>query len=240
MKTIIMILFAAAALLSGCAANVVRGSGRVVTESRSVSNFNAVALAGAGELTIVQGGTEALTIEAEDNLMTYIKTEVRGGTLSISADNNASTIFLPTKPIRYNLSVKNLRSVNLSGAGHIRSAILKSDQFNIEISGVGGVVIDHIEATNVTSTLSGVGGLTVSGQVTNQTVRLSGLGNYEAPDLNSQSARVDISGAGGATIWARESLDVTTSGAGHVNYYGSPRLQQSKSGAGKVNNLGNK
>lgn len=238
MKTITIVLFAVLVLLTGCGPTIVTGSGRVTTENRSVSNFNAVALAGAGDLTIVQGDTEALSIEAEDNLIPYIKTEVKAGTLTISGeDGNA---YNPTKPIRYNLSVKNLHSVDFSGAGNIRSASLQSDQFHLVLSGAGTVVIDHLEAKNVTSTLSGVGGLMLSGQVTSQSAKLSGLGGYQAANLSSQSAQVDISGAGSATVWARDSLDVTTSGAGKVYYYGTPRVQRSKSGAGSVTSLGTK
>ena len=239
MKTITIVLFAAVVLLSGCGgATIVTGSGRVTTENRTVSNFNSVAFTSAGDLTIVQGDTEALSIEAEDNLIPYIKTEVKAGTLTISGENG--NVYNPTKPIRYQLSVKNLHSVDFAGAGNIRSASLQSDQFHLVLSGAGTVVIDHLEAKNVTSTLSGVGGLTLSGQVTSQSAKLSGLGGYQAANLNSQSAQVDISGAGSATVWARDSLDVTTNGAGKVYYYGSPRVQQSKSGAGSVTSLGNK
>jgi hypothetical protein len=42
-------------LLAGCGSTVIYGSGHVVTESRTVRNFDAVTLSGNGELTITQG-----------------------------------------------------------------------------------------------------------------------------------------------------------------------------------------
>lgn len=241
MKALIIFLFAVAVLLTGCGGSLIVGSGRVSTESRNVSNFNAVSLSGVGDLMIAQGETEALTVEAEDNLLPYIKTEVRNGTLSIGVDNRGGpTLPTPTRPVRYNLTVKNLQSVDLSGAGRIQSARLKSDNLKIGISGAGSVTFDQVEATSVTSTLSGAGGLKVSGAVTNQSATLSGVGGYDAPELSSKSASVMVSGVGGATVWASESLDVTISGAGSVSYYGNPRVQQSKSGAGSVKSLGTK
>ncbi len=239
MKTMIVVLFTALVFLTGCAGTIVRGSGRMATQERRVGNFHAVSLAGAGDLFIVQGETEALTIEAEDNLLQYIKTEVRGGTLEISAVDEPK-IFIPTAPIRYNLTVRNLSAVDLSGFGNIRSASLKSEQLNIGISGAGRVAIDHIEATDLTSTLSGAGGLTLSGRVTNQTAHVSGVGDYDAADLSSQSALVDDSGPGSATIWAREDLDVTISGPGNVSYYGTPRVRQDRRGPGQLRGLGDK
>lgn len=230
-----------ALLLAGCGVNVILGSGRVTTENRSVGNFDAVLLSGAGDLTITQGDSEALTVDAEDNLMPYIKTEVRNGTLVISFDNgNGRTQLTPTKGIRYTLSAKNLKSIDLSGAGRVSSASLKGDQLSIGISGAGSINIDHVEATTLTSTLSGAGNLKVAGQVTGQTVVLSGLGSYDAGNLGSQLAKVSVNGAGGATVWARDTLDVTISGAGGVNYYGSPQIQKKISGIGGITKLGDK
>ena len=54
------------------------GSGQVVTETREVSNFNAVEFTSFGDLTIQQGERESLTIEAEDNVLREIETVVRG------------------------------------------------------------------------------------------------------------------------------------------------------------------
>lgn len=230
-----------ALLLGGCGVNIVLGSGRVTTQTRDVSNFDSVVLSGAGDLTITQGDSEALTLEAEDNLMPYLKTEVKGGTLVLSVDNgNGRTQVTPTKGIRYNLSAKNVKSIELSGAGRVTSANLKGDQMSIGISGAGSIDIAHLEATSLSSKLSGAGNLKLAGQVTGQTITLSGLGSYDAADLGSKSTQVVVSGAGGATVWANETLDVTINGAGGVKYYGSPQVQKKISGVGGITGLGNK
>ena len=61
----------------------IKGSGNVVTEERDVSGFDRVALSGFGEVIITQGDKESLTVETDDNLMRYIETKVRGGTLEL-------------------------------------------------------------------------------------------------------------------------------------------------------------
>jgi hypothetical protein len=55
------------------------GSGNVITESRDVAGFNEIALGGIGTGIVTQGDEEALTIEAEDNLLPPIGSEVREG-----------------------------------------------------------------------------------------------------------------------------------------------------------------
>ncbi len=238
MKTYLFIFAVLALLLSGCTGNVV-GSGHVITENRSVSEFDALVLSGVGEVTITQGETEALTVQAEDNLMPLIKTEVKNRVLTIGLANDyGRTHMVPTRPIRFNLSVKNLNDIELSGAGHIQSAMLKSDRFSIRLNGVGSIVLDRLEATDIESSVSGAGRLEIGGQVVNQAAKLAGLGSYQARNLNSQTAQVTVSGAGDVTLAAKDNLDVTITGAGAVHYYGSPRLSRHITGAGVVDSLG--
>ena len=67
---------------------VIKGSGNVITESREVSGFNGVSHTGIGRVTITQGDTESLTIQADDNLMEYITSEVKNDTLELGFDEN--------------------------------------------------------------------------------------------------------------------------------------------------------
>ncbi len=235
----IITLFAVLAV--GCTYYGVTGSGRVTTENRTVSNFHAVTLAGIGEVTVTQGETEGLTVEAEDNLMPYIRTEVQNGTLVIDFGRDGERINVrPTRPIKFNLSVKNLDAVELSGAGRIQSANLKSERLTVHVSGAGDVKVDHLEATDLSSTLSGTGNVDLAGQVKSQSLTVSGIGQYRAGDLNSQTAQVKVSGAGGSTVWASDNLDVHISGAGSVSYYGNPKIAERISGVGAVNHLSGK
>jgi hypothetical protein len=61
--------------------NVIEGSGAVISEQREVQNFDRIQLTGAGDVFITQEGVELVIVEADDNLLPYIETEVRAGTL---------------------------------------------------------------------------------------------------------------------------------------------------------------
>jgi hypothetical protein len=81
----------------------------------------------------------------------------------------------------------------------------------------------------------------LTGTAVEQTASLSGLGSYRAADLASDKAKVTVSGAGSATVWTRQSLDVTISGAGSVNYYGNPSaVSKTITGVGSVKQIGDK
>jgi hypothetical protein len=215
--------------------NIPHGSGNVISETRDVVNFKEVSLEGIGNLTIEQGNIESLTIQAEDNVMPQIKSEVNNGILHISFKKPFLNV-IPTKDINFNLKVKNLTNINLSGAANIVSNNLTTDQLKIVTSGAGKIKLT-VNANNLDINLSGAGSIELSGKVSTQKIIISGAGNYQAKNLESKNCIVIVSGVGSAVINAIESLDVTISGVGNVNYTGNPKISQQINGVGKINNV---
>jgi len=241
-KSLLFILPLIALALMACNLGInlraVRGSGNLQTEERSVSGFDRVSLSGLGNLNIVQGDEEGLTIEAEDNLLEYITTEVVNGELQLGIRDGVN--ILPTKEIRFDLKVKELKEIAVSGAGNVKADSLRADDLSMSVSGAGNVDIQDLQATTLKIRSSGTGNFDLAGKVDEQEVSISGAGNYRAADLESSSASLTISGAGNSTLWVKDSLTVKISGFGRVEYYGDPKVNQDISGGGSVKNLGNK
>jgi hypothetical protein len=229
------------AVLAGCQMNVTRGSGTVTSETRPVSGVTGVRLEWLGDVTITQGDTEALTVEAEDNILPLITTNVENGTLVIALkpDTNRDAV-IPTKPVRFGLDVTALELIDISGAGNVRTDGLEGETLALNLSGAGNVDLSGLQLIQLTASSSGAGNISLAGVAEDQSSTLSGLGNYQAGDLESIDARVEISGAGNATVWVRNQLDVKISGAGSVSYYGEPQVTQDVSGVGSVKPLGEK
>lgn len=226
---------------SACTINVTTGSGKVITQNKAVSGFNSVTFAGLGELNITQGTTESLTIEGEDNILAKLLVTVKDGTLYIGFErDNWQDMIRPTRNLKFDLKLKNLNSLDLTGAGSVTMPKLQAESLTFKVSGAGGVKISALTATTVNCTLSGAGNVELAGKVTNQSVTLSGVGNYNTGDLQSLSATIGLTGAGGATVWARDVLNVKISGAGSVSYYGSPKVNKDITGLGVLNSQGNK
>lgn len=224
-------------VLSSCTV----GSRRVVTEDVEVSNFDQIDFGAFGELTITQGDRESLTIEAESNVMSRIRTSVSGGTLYIEMKTGGFPwvgSVVPTKPVRYDLTVKELNSLDLSGAGSVYAGAIDTTRLNLDISGAGQVVIRSLAAGTLEVEHSGAGKIELAGQARRQEIHLTGVGEYDAADLESESVEIDLTGVGKATVWATEALDVQLSGVGDVRYYGDPRVTQNVSGIGQVKSLG--
>jgi len=234
-RSLLAIVILGALLLSGCAV----GSRDVVTQTRSLGTFERVAFEGLGELTIAQGEGHSLHIEAESNVIKRISTEVRGDTLHIGY---SSGIFwfniIPTKSIRYTLTVEDLSEVDLTGLGSIYAGELTADRLTVDMSGVGKIVVRSLNADRLTLNLTGLGSCEIAGRVRRQDVLMSGGGDYDGADLESDIAGLTLSGLGKATVWVSEDLDIRITGVGRVEYYGDPRVSKNVTSLGRVRSLG--
>lgn len=224
--------------LSGCI--IIQGSGNVKNESRSVSGFTEVILTSSGNLDIKQTGTESLLIEAEDNILSLIETDIVGDRLSISIIKNAQ--ILSTKPINYWLTVKDIKTLMVSGSGKAEAlnvsvnnvtitgsgkVILTSnaDNINVLISGSGDAEIRDINVENLKVIINGSGKVIIIGKANNQDILISGSGKYDAEKLDSKSARIDITGSGTANVNATDSIYASISGSGQVKFIGNPDIR---------------
>jgi len=117
----------------------VEGSGNVIEETRTVRDFSRVRLAGFGRLHIQHGQTESLRIEAEDNFMQYITTEVENGELAIRWQKNILAV--NRKPINFYLTVKTLDTITLDGAGDIEAPGMRAETFTVNANGAGNFAL---------------------------------------------------------------------------------------------------
>jgi hypothetical protein len=217
-----------------------RGSGNVVTETREVSGFDAVSVSYPASVLIKQGTAESFKIEAEDNLMPNLKTQVENGTLEIFYRREGNKHVNPTKPVKITIVVKDLNDVEFSSAGELIIENLETDSLDVSLSGAGNVDLNEIAVEELSMSLSGAGSATASGTADSLDVTISGFGDFKGKELHDKNARVSISGAGSATVWVDEDLMAQVSGAGSVGYYGSPSVTRQISGVGGVNHLGDK
>jgi hypothetical protein len=231
----IAILIAGGLLLSACALNVVRGSGRLVTESRQIQGVERISFTSSGTLILTQGDRESLTVETDENVMRYVKTEVQGGTLTLGTKSGA--IVSPTR-LTFTLTVKDLDGITATGSGDVGAERFDADRLAIETTGSGGVRIDDLTARDLSVRITGSGDVDLAGQAREQEVTLTGSGTYRAADLRSERATVKTTGSGGATVWVAESLDARTTGSGSIEYHGTPRTSAKSTGSGKVRGLG--
>ncbi len=233
--------------MSQISLNSITGSGKVIEESRSVNGLHAVNLATIGNMTIRLGTKEGLSIEAEDNILPLIITQVENGELVVQNQPNINLI--PTKPIKYFLTVKQLDALQASSLGNISAPDLEADTFKITITSGGNITtgaiksptvefrlnsmgsleIARLQTTMLTASLHGAGNIHIAGgEVKDQDIELTSMGSYEASNLDSYKAEpepmtgqvtVHSSGAGNVELGEVNTgtLEVSTQSMGSVH-----------------------
>lgn len=188
------------------------GSGVPATQTRSVSAFHGVELAGGNNVVIHVGGKQSVVVKADDNLLDRVTTKVQSGTLVIGNTPGGLTAKSPMSVV---VSVPTLSEVTLAGGGNI--------------------VVSGIEAKSLTVTLSGGGNVTGSGTARSLAVTLSGSGNAWFTQLPADKVHAVLSGSGTIYVTATKSLDASVPGSGSIIYSGNPQhVTKSVTGSGAI------
>ena len=197
-----------------------------------MSGFSSVDHSGEGKLIIEQTGSQSLVVRAEDNLLQYIQTVVVGDDLEIRTEPGVD--IQPTQSIEYLLTVDDLTGAELKGVGRIECDGLSANRLDLDFSGVGGVLFTDLDAQALDLRMSGIGDVQFTGSVTEQEVRITGVGDYKGNGLSSYRACVEITGDSSAIVRVSNHLEVQIVGSGCVYCIGSPIIESSITGSGCV------
>ena len=188
----------------------VRGSGKLLKETRNVGSFNSISTEGAFDIVVICQKQQEVEISGDDNILPLVTTEVSNNVLHIRKLPNYSI----SQPLKLRISAPDLVSMHVSGAGTIEVSGLKNEQFEIDVNGA-----PIINASGETKSLK---------------INANGAGNIDTHKLRAARVEVDSKGVSGVEVYATEQLDVTVSGPSHVVYRGNPVIHQTVHGPGRV------
>jgi Putative auto-transporter adhesin, head GIN domain len=213
MKNLLLLVLLLPVLSAGCHHGFgagVKGSGKRVTQKRDVGSFTSISAEGAFDIEIVCQKTLGIEVEADDNLLPLISTEVSNNVLRLKPTSNYST---PDAP-KIKINVPNIEAFSADGAG------------KIDISGVSN---DKLQIA-----LNGAPNLTASGTTKMIGIDTNGAARIDTHNLRAAHAVVDSKGVSKVDLGVSNQLDVTVSGPSHVTYSGDPVVNKTVHGPGKV------
>jgi hypothetical protein len=203
-------------------------------EARDVSGFAAIQLQGVGQMQIVQGDREYLTIDAEEKVLKRIASEVQNGTLVIEPARD----FRTDQPIVYYVGVKTLGDLSVSGSGTASADALTADELILDVRGASSITIASLTATALQATLAGNSKISLAGTVERQDVTLQGTSVYDAGNLDSTDATVTASDTAQAVVHANATLTATASGVAKIVYSGDAAVTPNTSGVASITQAG--
>jgi len=199
-------------ILAGCNTNVIKGSGTLKTETRSVTDFTSVEANGMSTVTFLAGSEVSVIVEADDNLLPLLESRVENGVLHLGAKDG---ILITEGTVRYTVMYRALDGIVLSGSATAEALEVDQEQLLV--------------------TLSGSGTLTLAGQANNLNLIQSGSSTLNAFLLTVQEVDATLSASSNAELTIHDSLKAVLSGSASLVHRGdATNIQQTVSGSATI------
>lgn len=223
-------------LNTGCsyAFQGIKGNGNVVKQERDVSSFTGIDVGGAFHVYLTQGDKEGVIVEADENLLDVIETEVRGSTLRIKTTEDIRD----SKALNIYITFKDLKELDVSGACHLESEDkLKLSDLDIDCSGASDVDL-KLSGSNMNLDCSGASNIDLYGSAESIVMDISGASNLDASDFEVKNCDAEVSGASHGKVFVTGELSAEVSGAGSLKYKGDAVIRNHDvSGAGSLKKM---
>ncbi len=189
------------------------GSGRIVTQTRNLSDCSGLVLKNLGNVYLTQADSQSVLIEADDNIINKVITVKENGSLLAGLpDGSYSRVTL-----NIHVSLKAFEELVIQGAGNIYcSGQINSDNLYCSVNGAGNIKLKGI------------------GEYLNCII--NGAGNINAKEFTAAKCTAVVNGAGNCIVYVTDRLDAAVNGVGSIVYYGNPAIvNTSVVGVGQIN-----
>ena len=200
-------------LFAGCHHGLgaeVKGSGKRVVQKRNIGPFTSISTDGAFDIEIVCQKDVSLEVEADDNILPLLTTEVSNNVLYLKPTRTYSVEDAP----KFKITVPNIEAFSANGAGKMEISELNNDKFQISANGA-----PMITAAGTTKMIG---------------IDTNGAAKIDTHNLRAPHAVVDSKGVSKVDLGVSDQLDVTVSGPSRVTYKGDPTVNKTVHGPGKV------
>ena len=224
MRTIkILGAFATILLLGSCNFDAiigqVHGNGNVETDERMVSeSFSEVKGSAGLDVYLTEGSENKIIVEADENLLDIIETEINNGRLNITAKQNIGR----SKSKKVHVTYKELDEIYASsGADIIGNSVIKSEKITLDASSGSDIDVEIFAKEVIVETSSGAD-IHVTGKATLLMASSSSGSQINAKELIVINCNADASSGANITVNVKEKLSTEATSGGNIRYYGNP------------------
>lgn len=214
----------------------IRGNNEYTSEVRTIDEqFSGVVNEGSMDVFVMLDSVDEVIVEAEENLIDYISTKVKGNSLYIEVKNNRC--LNENRDITVYVKTRNLNSIKLSGSGNIYCDSVSCNALEVDLTGSGNIEFTSY-APYVDASITGSGDIIVNGVAEETDFDITGSGRIQSFNLEQEDCFARISGSGNMYVNVTGLLDVSITGSGDVYYIGSPsNVNLSVTGSGNVSSF---
>jgi hypothetical protein len=213
------------------------GNGIAGYEERNLSHYTGLISEGEYDVFIIMDSVSKVRIEADENLIPYIRTVVKDDILVIDNGSRRCLRNRNNEPIRIYVHTTDIFYIELDGSGIIYSDyLIYVDYLKVELDGSGIIDLRDIDALELDARLSGSGEIELWGIAGTGDFDIPGSGIIKAFHLEQDECYASISGSGDMYVFVYDFLDANISGSGNIFYRGNPRINVRITGSGSLNN----
>lgn len=223
-----------ALFLSACVNyKAVKGDGKRESKTYSLHDFSALKINGTYNVTLVQGNTNEVRVEGDNNIIPVINVNLKNDELNISS----AQPYLSDSGVNIIITFKELKNISISGA-----MLLKSQQKlafdNLSFKDDGASII-NLDMNCVSLTIESKGSSTydLTGATVDFSVGVSSASILNCKNFPADKATINADGSAVCTVNVLTSMEVTAKGTSEVNYYGTPEVAIKKGNTAYVNKV---
>lgn len=212
--------------------NGIKGSGNVITETRTINeSFKKIEVNSGLILVVEQSDNKAVTIEADDNIVSHVTTRVENGTLIIDTDSGYNTEKTPKIVVKLPIIAGITAS---SGSSVSTKNKLVTDNIEVSLnSGSSGEV--EVEADYIKISSESGSSVDVSGIALKAEAFSSSGSEIDADSLNANDVFAEASSGSSIAVDPIVKLNAHASSGASVTYKTTPKtLTKEESSGGSV------
>ena len=214
--------------------NSKRGSGNIIKETRQVKAFDGITASGSVNVDVQTGATASVIVETDDNIMTFVETNVSGGTLNIKLNSINN---LRNSTVYVHVITPEIKSLSSSASAEIVSnnILATKEKFVIKASS-GSSINVNIDAALVNVEASSGAEIEGKGKTRELVGNASSGSSVNFSELHAETAKATVSSGASIKLFASISIDANASSGGEIKYTGGAKaVQKNVSSGGSVN-----
>lgn len=197
------------------------GSGLLINETRPVSQFDRVKIAGGIDAEILNGPHE-VQVSADDNVIEHVETDVSGGTLHVRLGGSS----FKNADVKVIIQTPGISALSASAGADVIAIDPLINSRSLEIDATSGAEIEAaVDAPEIEVKATSGATVQLRGRTRNMAVSTSSAGEVEAFALKAETVDVKASSASSAEVFASVQLNAAASSASNVRFRGKPETK---------------
>ncbi|HET6226454.1 MAG TPA: DUF2807 domain-containing protein [Bacteroidia bacterium] len=201
----------------------IKRTGTIIQETRDISGFDAILVKDDVNVFLIQDSISKVIVEAGENIVPLIKTQVSGKTLVLRNRNRCNFMRSYKKPLNVYIHIPLLTQINAEGTGDIKSLnTIVTPAIYVAANNSGNTEIT-LQATQLTTSMHGNADFTLHGYSYHHDCDVQGTAYLLAGDLQTDYTYLHSATLGLCYVNVTSLFQCKIDLKGDIFCYGNPK-----------------